>query len=172
MASPTAFGQPNTDPAMEDGMMRHVRGLTCHLGLCLGAMALAALPSAAQTSPQTPTTPPPGSIATVILKSTTTGDGAPLVYPTGTPEITARHVIFPPGSATPLHRHPIPLFAYMLEGELTITTEGQAPRIYKAGDAFMETSGWHVGRNLTDKPARLLSVYSGAVGIPLSETHK
>lgn len=138
----------------------------------IAGLAMLGLVVPVTASAQTASATPPTSMATVLLKSTTTGDGVPLVYPTGTPEITARHVVFPPGSATPLHRHPIPLFAYMLEGELTITTEGEAPRVYKAGDAFMETSGWHIGRNLTDKPARLLSVYSGAVGMPLSETHK
>lgn len=124
-------------------------------------------PAAAPAAPAAP-----ASIATVVLESSTWGDGAPLVYPTGTPLITSRHVVFPPGSATPMHRHGIPLFAYMLEGELVITTEGQEPRRYKAGDAFMETSGWHVGRNETDKPARLLSVYMGEVGAPLSERKK
>lgn len=111
----------------------------------------------------------PTTNSTVILKSTTTGDGVPLVYPTGAPQITSRITMFPPGAETPLHRHPQPLYAYILEGELTLMAEGQPVRKFKAGEAFMETSQWHVGRNDGDIPVKLLSVYSGAVDLPLSE---
>lgn len=113
----------------------------------------------------------PAPSSTVLLKTTTTGDGVPLVYPSGTPQVLSRITVFPPHSETVLHRHTIPLYAYILEGELTISTEGQPPRHYKAGDAFMETAGWHFGRNDTDKPTRLLAVYMGNTISPLSE-HK
>lgn len=111
----------------------------------------------------------PVTSSTVILKSTTTGDGVPLVYPTGTPQITSRITVFPPGAETVLHRHPTPLYAYILEGELTLLAEGQPVRHFKAGEAFMETSQWHMGRNDGDTPLKLLSVYSGSVELPLSE---
>lgn len=110
-----------------------------------------------------------GITSTVVLKTTTTGDGVPLVYPAGEPQITSRVVEFAPGTETSLHRHPTPLYAYILEGELTLLSEGQPVRRFKAGEAFMETSQWHVGRNETDKPLRLLSVYMGATTLPLSE---
>ncbi len=111
----------------------------------------------------------PGPIVKTLIEATTTGDGQPLVYPTGKPLITSRLVEIPPGGEIPRHRHPTPLFAYILEGELTIHGDGLPPRRFKAGDAFMELAGWHAGRNETSAPVRLLSVYSGAVGIPLSE---
>ncbi|MBR9973498.1 cupin domain-containing protein [Magnetospirillum sulfuroxidans] len=114
---------------------------------------------------------PPAPSSTVLLKTTTTGDGVPLVYPDGTPQILSRITVFPPHSETVLHRHPIPLYAYILEGELTISTEGQPPRHYKTGDAFMETAGWHFGRNDGNTPTRLLAVYMGNTTAPLSE-HK
>jgi len=107
-------------------------------------------------------------IAKLLLKTTTTGDGIPLVYPTGEAMVTARLVEIPPGGETGWHRHPIPLFAYILEGEMTIIPDGAPPKHFKAGEAFMETAGWHNGRNEGDVPVRLLSVYSGAVDIPLA----
>jgi quercetin dioxygenase-like cupin family protein len=106
--------------------------------------------------------------ATVILKTTTTGDGVPLVYPTGQAMVTARVVEIPVGGETGWHRHPTPLFAYILEGEMTIVPDGAPPKHFKAGEGFMETAGWHNGRNEGDKPVRLLSVYPGAVDVPLS----
>ncbi|HLO74975.1 MAG TPA: cupin domain-containing protein, partial [Magnetospirillum sp.] len=93
----------------------------------------------------------------------------PLAYPQGAPQITSRITVFPPGSETPMHRHPMPLYVFILEGELTQAAEGKEPLRYKAGDAFIETGEWHVGRNESDKPLRLLSVYAGADHLPLSE---
>ncbi|MBC7950441.1 MAG: cupin domain-containing protein [Rhodospirillaceae bacterium] len=111
----------------------------------------------------------PVTSSKVIVKSTTSGDGVPLVYPTGTPEITSRVTTFPPGAETPLHRHPQPLYAYILEGELTLMAEGEPVRKFKAGDGFMESTKWHMGRNDGDIPVKLLSVYAGAENLPLSE---
>lgn len=140
-------------------MLIHARILSCAV---LAVFAATAAP--AQDKPTASSVP--------LLKTTTTGDGVPLVYPAGTPEITARITTFPPGAETSMHRHGQPLFGYLLEGELTIYPEGQEPRRFKAGDAFMETAAWHVGRNEGSIPARLLAVYSGAEGLPLSEPRK
>ena len=136
---------------------------------CCGAVALlcaAVIP--AQAADQGNADAAPTSV--VLLKTTTTGDGQPLVYPGGTAQITSRVTTFPPGAKTGLHRHPMPLYAYILEGRLTIHVEGQPPRHFKAGDAFMETAGWHYGVNPGDTPTRLLAVYAGAVDLPLSES--
>lgn len=130
------------------------------------AVAAAAVMSSSSWAADKPVTN-----STVILKSTTTGDGVPLVYPKGTPQITSRITVFPPGAETVLHRHPVPLYAYIMEGELTLITEGQPVRRFKAGEAFMETAQWHIGRNEGTVPIKLLSVYSGSVELPLSE-HK
>lgn len=110
----------------------------------------------------------PPAVATLLLKATTNVDGLPLVYPAGTPQVTARIVEIPPGGETGRHRHPTPLFAYILDGEVTITVDGQSPRRFKAGDALMETAGWHNGRNEGERPVRLLAVYLGAEGTPLA----
>ncbi len=119
---------------------------------------------------ETPAKPATSSV--VLLKTTTTGDDVPLAYPAGTPQILSRVTTFPPGAETPLHRHPVPLYGYILEGELTIYPEGGEPKRLKTGDAFMENANWHMGRNETDKPVRLLAVYMGYDGFVLSELKK
>lgn len=140
-------------------------------GVTRGALAaillLAAAPMAGASDPLS-APPPSAPTAKVLLQSSVTGDGQPLVYPTGTPQITSRLVEIPPGGETGRHSHPVPLFAYILEGELVIKADDQPPRHFKAGDAFMEIAAWHTGRNETDKPVRLLSVYAGAQGVPLA----
>lgn len=125
------------------------------------ALLCAALPATAEEA-SAPT-------SVVLLKTTTTGDGVPLVYPTGAPQILSRITTFPPHSRTVAHRHPTPLYGYILEGQLTIETEGQPTRTYKTGDAFMETAAWHYGHNDGDTPTKLLAVYVGQVDAPLSE---
>jgi len=110
----------------------------------------------------------PAPIVTVLMQANTTGDGQPLVYPAGTPQITARIVEIPPGGETGRHRHPIPLFAYILEGEVTVKVDDQPARRFKTGDAFMEVASWHNGYNEGTAPVRLLAVYLGADGAALA----
>ena len=110
----------------------------------------------------------PVAIFTTLLQATTNVDGVPLVYPAGTPQVTARLVEIPPGGETGRHRHPTLLFAYILEGEVTVTCDNQPTRRFKAGDAFLETADWHNGHNDGARPVRLLAVYLGAEGVPLA----
>lgn len=104
----------------------------------------------------------------MLLVTSQTRDGVDLVYPDGKPQITSRISTFPPGSVTAVHRHDVPLYVFILEGELTLTTEGHPDQVFKAGEAFMEADAWHAGRNDGDVPLRLLAVYLGEEGTPLS----
>jgi putative oxidoreductase len=73
-------------------------------------------------------------------------------------EVQIEVVTFPPGSTSPAHRHPCPMFGYVLEGEIESVFEAKY-HLYKMGDAFYEkTNGLHsVTRNKDiKKPARLL----------------
>lgn len=137
------------------------------MGKILSAVALAAVLAGISVGAQAADMP--GVTSALVLQSTTTGDGVPLAYPAGTPQITSRLFEFAPGAETPLHRHAMPLYAYILEGELTLLSDGQPVRRFKAGEAFMETSLWHLGRNETGKPLRLLAVFMGTTDLPLSE---
>ena len=75
-------------------------------------------------------------------------------------------VTFPPLNVGSPHRHPCPLFAYVLEGELESTFEGKVYH-YKQGDVFYEQkNGLHQGtRNLhSSNPAKLLVFYISEKG--------
>ena len=75
-----------------------------------------------------------------LLSTGTTILGETLHYPTGGPaHITAEIVTLEPGGKTILHRHGVPMFAYILEGELTVDYGDRGKRTYRKGDAFMET---------------------------------
>lgn len=108
--------------------------------------------------------------AETLLSTSQTIVGEPLVYPTNAPaRVTAAIVTLPEGQATGWHRHGVPLFAYLLEGELTIDYGAHGTRVYRAGDAFMEASDViHNGRNSADGDVRILAVYISAEGLMLS----
>lgn len=131
------------------------------------AFALTApLPALAQDSPL-----PEGFTTEPVIKSTTNRDGNPITLPAGTPEITSVIGILEPDGQTPLHQHPVPVYVYVLEGEVELRTEGGEPQRYAAGEAWIESQGdMHQAHNVGDSPARLLIVIVGEEGQPASIT--
>ena len=102
------------------------------------------------------------NLLTPLLQSSTDILGRPLAYPSGTPKVTAATVTIPPGGQTGWHLHEVPLFAYILEGTLTVDYGSRGVKIYKAGDSVMEAGEWpHNGMNKGDVPVKLLAVYMG-----------
>lgn len=104
----------------------------------------------------------------VLLRTTTTNIGQPIVYPRrGTPEVTTMIVTIPPGGATVLHKHPVPIVGYILEGELEVRAAGGKVNRYKAGDAFVEALNHaHAGTNIGAGPLRILVTVVGIKGTP------
>jgi quercetin dioxygenase-like cupin family protein len=103
-----------------------------------------------------------------LLSTGTTILGETLHYPTGGPaHVTAAIVTLEPGAKTVLHRHGVPMFAYILEGEITVDYGDRGKRTYRKGDAFMETMDVpHFGADAGNAPVRILTVFMGAEGAP------
>jgi quercetin dioxygenase-like cupin family protein len=102
------------------------------------------------------------NLLTPMLSAETDILGAPIAYPAGAAKVTAAIVTVPPGGETGWHLHQVPLFAYILEGELTVDYGSKGTRVYKPGDSFMESMNWiHNGMNKGDVPTRLVAVYMG-----------
>ena len=107
---------------------------------------------------------------TPVLQATQTIIGQPIVYPKGIAEVTVAIVTIPPGGQTGWHIHAVPLFGYMLEGELTVDYGDKGTHTYKVGDALIEAMNWpHNGMNKGAVPVRILTVYAGAQGVPTAE---
>lgn len=111
---------------------------------------------------------PKGFQTISVLKSSQTASGMELKYPPAdTAEVVSVIVVLEPGGRTALHQHPVPVFAYVMEGTLTVKAEGGTPRHYHAGEAFLEDINvWHQGFNETGKPTRVLVVFMGEKGKP------
>jgi quercetin dioxygenase-like cupin family protein len=111
---------------------------------------------------------PSGFAAEPVLKSTATADGDPLAYPqAGKPEIVSVIGVIEPGGRTARHQHPVPVYVYLLEGELEVQTEGKEVRHYRAGEAFLESiNHWHQAFNNGNAPTKILVVFVGEEGKP------
>jgi quercetin dioxygenase-like cupin family protein len=93
--------------------------------------------------------------------------------------LLAVEVLYPPGGASPSHRHPSSAFiyAYVVSGEVVSAVDDEKPRTYRAGEGFYEAPGaFHrVSRNASrTRPAKLLAVFvknsgEGELVLPASE---
>jgi quercetin dioxygenase-like cupin family protein len=105
----------------------------------------------------------PGYPAVPLLSTGKTVVGETIHYPQGAAHVTAAIVTLAPGGRTIVHKHGVPLFAYILSGELTVDYGAHGTRTYKQGDAFMEAMDVaHFGTNNGKEPVRILAVYMGA----------
>ena len=102
-----------------------------------------------------------------VLTSSVASNGQPLSYlQTAQPEVTVLVVRVPPGGSTGWHQHPVPVYAYMLEGVLNVEIKGGRTYVFKKGDAIIEVMNTlHNGYNSGSEPASLVAFYTGAVGV-------
>ena len=107
-----------------------------------------------------------GYPAVPLLSTGVTVVGETLRYATtGPARVTASIVTVAPGSRTIVHKHGVPMFAYVLGGELTVDYGDHGKRTYRQGQALMEAMDIaHFGVNNGAEPVRILVVYMGAEG--------
>src|SRR3954452_15292879 len=81
---------------------------------------------------------------------------------------TTVEVTLGPGQASAPHRHPGPVFGYVLEGEYEWAIDDGKPKVLKAGDTFYEPTGClhRVSKNPSDKnTTRVLAVVLHPEGV-------
>ena len=125
----------------------------------------ALIPLAAPALAEDQASPAYQNLQTPLLQGSADVLGTPLAYPAGPANVTAAIVTIPPGGETGWHEHEVPLFAHVLEGELTVDYGTKGTRTYKAGDSVLEAVGWaHNGTNTGTDPMKLVAVYMGSDG--------
>ena len=88
----------------------------------------------------------------------------------GNEEVTILTVEYVPGASSEAHRHPGPIFGYVLEGAVQMQIEGEPLTTYATGQVFYEPPGavHQVSRNAsTTKPARFLVFMVAKQGAPI-----
>jgi len=110
-----------------------------------------------------------GVEVTQILKTTSSWNGNPLVYPEGQAEITGLLVEILPGAETGWHEHSVPSFGIVLEGTLEVTLKSGEVKRLQSGDALAEVvDTLHNGRNISNQRVKIIVFYTGAVGKSLT----
>ncbi|NCB01953.1 MAG: cupin domain-containing protein [Spirochaetia bacterium] len=95
-------------------------------------------------------------------------DGSPIGwYPYGCPQVTVLRITVPSGVKLALHKHPIPLVAYMISGELSVETEAGKKAVFQSGDPIIEViDTWHFGSSTGEEDAVLVAFYMGVTRLP------
>jgi quercetin dioxygenase-like cupin family protein len=127
-------------------------------------LVLATAVSAADAKAQETVSPPAVSPSATKLQETIT----PL-FKGDLPNVPGKallavEVSFPPGTASPPHRHPGSAFiyAYVLSGEIVSAVGDEKPHLYRAGESWHEDPGAHhtITRNASQEtPAKLLVIF-------------
>jgi quercetin dioxygenase-like cupin family protein len=94
-----------------------------------------------------------------VITTDTTVTGQKIEVPQN-PKVVASIATFPPGAALPIHKHPYPHYAYVLEGDLTVTNdETKKVIVVKQGQFLVEMNNtWHYGKNNGTTPVKLLVI--------------
>ena len=96
--------------------------------------------------------------------------GQKIVYPSGVPRITSEVIEIPPKTAIPWHEHMVPMYAYILDGEIEVDYGDKGTRTINKGGAMIEAVNFpHKGVNNRNKTAKVLVVYVGAAGMVLEQ---
>lgn len=104
----------------------------------------------------------PGFASKPMLASTITGvEGK---------EVVILSVVIEPGASSPRHTHPGDCYGSIVEGEVELLVEGQAPRRFTAGQAWHNPRGpAHSFRSVGTTPARLINTLIVDQGKPRTE---
>lgn len=155
---------------------RLLRVLSIAAALTFGVVAIGCSSDSSSSSSTTTSTVAAASgkpqSSVVLDKQAQTVLDQLLQYPTGSQaQVSSAVLTIAPGVSTGLHKHDAPMYAYILEGTLTVTYEGGIVKEYSAGSAILEAVGTpHNGENKTDSPVKLLVVNIGAEGVANSVT--
>jgi len=105
-----------------------------------------------------------------ILKTDTTSIGQKIVYPNfANDEVSIVKVTLPPGKSTGWHKHTFPVFAYIMQGTLTVEIENRKSIQFSANSSFSEViNTLHNGINNGTDDVVLIAFFMGEKGKPLS----
>ena len=98
----------------------------------------------------------------IILDTDKTVIGQDISYPSDSPQITSKIVTIPVGAETGPHTHEYPLFAFVMEGEVTVDYGDEGIKTFVKGNSFVEAVNYtHNGKNNGDEPTEILVVLMG-----------
>lgn len=105
-----------------------------------------------------------------ILRTSTSWDGTPYAtYPVGIAEPVVAKVTIPANGEITWHSHPMPNFAYVLSGEITVEDDKGNRHHFTAGEVMPELVHTAHHGIVGDQPATFIIFYAATRGMPLSQ---
>jgi quercetin dioxygenase-like cupin family protein len=93
-------------------------------------------------------------------------------YPEGVAEPVVAKITIPAHRELTWHSHPMPSFAYVLSGEITVEDDKGNKKQFAAGDVMPETVHTAHRGFVGDQPATFIVFYARTKGMPLSQPVK
>lgn len=90
-------------------------------------------------------------------------------YPEGAAEPVVAKITIPAHQELNWHSHPMPSFAYILSGEITVEDDMGNKKHFTAGEVMPETVHTTHRGIVGDQPATFIVFYAGTKGMPLSQ---
>lgn len=90
-------------------------------------------------------------------------------YPQGVAEPVVVKIAMPAHQELAWHSHPMPSFAYILSGEITVEDDKGSKAHFTAGQVMPETVHTAHRAVVGDQPATFIVFYAGTKGMPLSQ---
>jgi quercetin dioxygenase-like cupin family protein len=105
-----------------------------------------------------------------LLRTGTSWNGTAYgAYPGGVPEPVVARITIPAHKELTWHSHPMPSFAYVLSGEITVEDDKGNKKHFTAGEVMPETVHTAHRGFVGDQPATFIVFYAGTKGMPLSQ---
>lgn len=108
-----------------------------------------------------------------LLRTGASWNGAAYgAYPEGVAEPVVAKITIPARKELTWHTHPMPSFAYVLSGEITVEDDKGDKKHFTAGEVMPETVDTAHRGFVGDQPAIFIVFYAGTKGMPLSQPAK
>jgi len=108
-----------------------------------------------------------------LMRANASWNGAAYgAYPEGMAEPVVAKITIPAHKELTWHSHPMPSFAYVLSGEITVEDEKGDKKRFTAGEVMPETVHTAHRGLVGDQPATFIVFYAGTKGMPLSQPAK
>lgn len=108
-----------------------------------------------------------------LLRTEASWNGNPYgAYPEGVAEPVVAKITIPAHKELAWHSHPMPSFAYVLSGEITVEDDKGNKKHFTAGEVMPETVQMAHHGIVGDEPAVFIVFYAGTKGMPLSQPAK
>jgi quercetin dioxygenase-like cupin family protein len=105
-----------------------------------------------------------------LMRTNASWNGAAYgAYPEGVPEPVVAKITIPAHKELTWHSHPMPSFAYILSGEITVEDDKGNTKHFTAGDVMPETVRTTHRGIVGDQPATFIVFYAGTKGMPLAQ---